>query len=240
MVTRRKKPPQAKAITYRGQITPARAAAGINAALRNARRLLADAVLLFKAESYATALSIAVLAIEECGKHAIIHRILIAKSDKQRKEHWGEYTTHTEKNVSWVVPNLVRAGASHIDDFKIIDDETSVHPFALDDFKQWGLYTDCREKFWSEPEKVVTPSMAFEVLQQAQALIRNTHEVNEEQLTVYVKHLSPVLTEDPRDADQNAVRAALESYFQECQQRGWLHADTDIHAFFHGSEPKSV
>jgi AbiV family abortive infection protein len=235
-----KRPPQAKVHVYRGKITLSQAVAGISAALRNAKRLRDDAITLFNVGSYATALSLAVLAIEECGKYGVIHRILIAKSDKQRKEHWQEYTTHTAKNVSWVVSNLVQAGASHIDDFNILGDETSIHPFVLDDLKQWGLYTDCRGMFWSDPAKIISRQMAFEVIRQAKDQVRNTHEVTEDQLAAYLKHLSQVWTEDPRDADQSKVKKALEDYMIECQQRGWLRLDIDVHGFFHGDKSKGA
>jgi AbiV family abortive infection protein len=230
-----KKPDAVKANTWRGRLTPAWAANGINAATRNAKRLLADAQKLFQAGSYPSALSLAILAIEEAGKRGVIERILLAKTDQQLKEHWREYTSHTAKNNAWVVPSLVKAGAKHVDDFRILADKDSPHPYLLDDFKMWGFYTDCRGSQWTEPATTITPEIAFEVLHLANKAIANTRDVTTEQMDAYVKHLSPVWAEDHSKADSRAVRDALKGYMKECQERDWLPKDLDIDAFFGGS-----
>src|ERR1700761_3850571 len=62
--TKQSKPEEAKANAWRGALTPAWAAEGINAAYRNAARLLGDAEKLFVAGSFPSSLSLAVLAIE--------------------------------------------------------------------------------------------------------------------------------------------------------------------------------
>jgi len=227
-----KKPDAVKANAWRGRLTPAWAASGINAATRNAKRLLADAQKLFQTGSYPSALSLAVLAIEEAGKRGIIERILLAKTDQQLKEHWREYTSHTAKNNAWVVPNLVKAGAEHVDDFKILADEGSPHPYVLDDFKMWGFYTDCRGILWTEPASTITPEMAFEVLHLANKIVAHTQDITTEQMEAYFKHLSPVWSEDCRKADSQAVKDALKAYMKECQERGWLAREVDIDAFF--------
>ena len=227
-----KKPEGVKANPWRGRLTPAWAADGINAAIRNAKRLLTDAHKLIQSGSYASALSLGVLAIEEVGKRGIIERILLARTDQQLKEHWREYTSHTAKNNTWVVPNLVMSGAQHIDDFRILADNESPHPYVLDDFKMWGFYTDCRGTLWSEPEKIVTAEIAFEVLRLADKVTANVREVTEEQMALYVKHLAPVWVEDLSKADSKAVREALKAYMKECQQHGWLPKEADIDSFF--------
>ena len=57
---------------YRGKLTPAQIAEGMNAAICNARRLEGDAQVLFDLERYPTAASIAVLSIEESRKVSIL------------------------------------------------------------------------------------------------------------------------------------------------------------------------
>src|SRR5437016_4764135 len=134
------KPSDTKAIAWRQRLNPAAVAEGMNAALRNAKRLLHDAILLYNAGSFASATALAILATEEFGKQGILQRILLSKSNAQLKLHWKEFTSHTAKNNDWVVPNLVKAGATSIDDFKILNDKSSKHPYVLDDFKMWSLY----------------------------------------------------------------------------------------------------
>ncbi|MDP9160990.1 MAG: AbiV family abortive infection protein [Acidobacteriota bacterium] len=177
--------------------------------IKKCKRLLADAHKLFQTKSYPSSLSLSVLAVEESGKRAVIERILLAKTNKQWKEYWREYTSHTAKNNSWVVPNLVMSGAQHIDDFKVLADQESPHPYVLDEFKMWGFYTECLGVQWAEPEKTITPEIAFEVLHLANRVISNTREVTADQMAAYVKHLSPVWTEDCRKANSTAVKGAL-------------------------------
>ncbi|SRR5258708_10079275 len=231
------KPKEAKAIAWRGPLTPAGAAEGINAAYRNARRLLSDAEKLFITGSFPTATALAVLAIEEYGKPAIIHRILLAKTDRARREHWREYTSHTAKNTPWVVPNLIKAGAKTVDDFRPLFDETSLHRFVLDDFKQWGFYTECRGAEWSEPARTITGENCRETLDTARTLLSTVRNYTAEQMQCYVKHCSPVWTERAEDADTNAIREAMKNYATECQQRGWMSLGVDPADFF---TPKPV
>ena len=60
---------------YRGRLTPAQVADGMNAAIRNALRLADDAHALFDLERHPTAVSIAVLSIEDSTGWAGPHRI---------------------------------------------------------------------------------------------------------------------------------------------------------------------
>ena len=66
---------------YEGQLTPADAADGMNAAITNAKRLAEDANLLFGRGRYPTASSLAILSLEEQGKCAILRELLTASSD---------------------------------------------------------------------------------------------------------------------------------------------------------------
>ena len=63
---------------YRGRLTPAQLADGMNAAVENGRRLLRDADLMLANERWATALQLAVLAIEEFGKVGILRGLALA------------------------------------------------------------------------------------------------------------------------------------------------------------------
>jgi ABC-type branched-subunit amino acid transport system substrate-binding protein len=57
-----------KHTVYRGALSAAQIAAGMNAALRNARRLVKDARVLVETGAFPSAASLAILAIEEAGK----------------------------------------------------------------------------------------------------------------------------------------------------------------------------
>jgi AbiV family abortive infection protein len=66
---------------YQGKLSPAQAAEGINMSIRNARRLALDAGLMLDLQSFATAASLAVLAIEEIGKVCILPLLACAQTD---------------------------------------------------------------------------------------------------------------------------------------------------------------
>ncbi len=69
----------------RGKLSVAQMVEGMNAARKNGRPLLEEAKLLFEAERYARACSLAILAIEECGKTPILRGMLAAHDDKALK-----------------------------------------------------------------------------------------------------------------------------------------------------------
>jgi len=77
--------------SYRGKLTPAQVAEGMNAAATNAARLLDDAKLLFEAKRFPTALSLAILSIEESGKLAVLRGIATAKSSQVLLDNWSNY-----------------------------------------------------------------------------------------------------------------------------------------------------
>ncbi len=96
---------------YRGPLDCAQAAEGINAANANARRLAADAQTLLDAGSYASAVSLAALAIEESGKVSILRAIVLAEDEQSLKLEWKRYRSHTSKNCHWIFADLVAKGA---------------------------------------------------------------------------------------------------------------------------------
>ena len=64
---------------YNGRLTPPQIADGMNAAIRNARRLADDARTLLDLGSYPTAASLAVLSIEERGKVSILRHLAMVR-----------------------------------------------------------------------------------------------------------------------------------------------------------------
>jgi AbiV family abortive infection protein len=131
---------------YRGRLSAAQIAAGMNAAAKNARRLVEDAATLLAAGRFPTAASLATLAIEEAGKISILRMLALATSDAEAAEAWKDFRSHTRKNSAWLLPQLAATGARKLDDFRPLFDEASDHPFMLDQIKQLGFYTDCLGK----------------------------------------------------------------------------------------------
>ena len=89
---------------YKGRLTPAEIAKGMNYALANARRLVTSASLLLESGDYPLAGSISALAIEEAGKVNVLRSLSVARSDKDVAQCWREYRSHTKKNVMWLLP----------------------------------------------------------------------------------------------------------------------------------------
>ena len=101
---------------YKGKLSPEKVAAEMNAAARNAKRLLDDANLLFASKRYPGACSLAILAIEEAGKLTQLRGIAIAPDERLLKNAWRDYRDHLAKNAHWIIIQLVAQGARTLDD----------------------------------------------------------------------------------------------------------------------------
>lgn len=121
---------------YTGHLTAAQAAAGIHAAMRTAYGLLRDAELLLKNERWERATALAILAVEEAGKVAILRSILLARNETELQTEWRAYRSHTKKNVGWIFLKLVGTGARKLEDFRPIFDTGSDHGKIIDALKQ--------------------------------------------------------------------------------------------------------
>jgi len=163
----------------------------MNAAGRNAKRLLKDATLLIEAKRFPTACSLAILSIEESGKLSILRSIATAHSEKELRRGWTEYRDHRMKNAMWIIADLVTKGARALDDLKPIFDSESDHPAILDTVKQIGFYTDCNgQGHWSEPDSVVDERLAQNMLVVAEILMPK-HETTEREVELWIAHVGP-------------------------------------------------
>lgn len=99
---------------YRGSLSPAQIAAGMNAARENASRLLNDAKLLAQSERYASATALAILSVEEVGKDGFLRELSYANDPKAIKNAWRRYRSHTSKNAIWVAPDLAMKGIEYM------------------------------------------------------------------------------------------------------------------------------
>jgi len=204
---------------YKGFLKPRQVAAGINAAITNAKRLADDAALLLESGRYPSALSLAVLSIEESGKVPILRSLALARNPEEIAEAWHEYRSHTRKNVMWMFLDLFAKGARRADDFNPLFYEESDHPFLLDMVKQVSFYTDCLgNAHWSLPSDVVDEDLSRSIVYIAQ-LLATKRQRTEREIELYVKHLKPVWK-----SHKELMEMALVQWYQEMQDEGLLPA----------------
>lgn len=199
---------------YRGPLTLAQIAEGMNFATANAARLASDASLLLEHRRWPTAASVAALSIEESGKVVILRRFLLSSKD-EIGALWKEYRSHTKKNLNWIVPDLVGKGARSTEDFRPIVDKSSDHPQLLDALKQLGFYTDCLgEVHWSIPSNVVDEALARSLVATAQ-LLSPERKIPVRELELWVKHLGPVWKKN-----NEWMKKALANWYADMQAEG--------------------
>ena len=157
---------------FKGRLTPAQAAYGINAAVANAKRLAEDAKLLLEAKRYPSASSLAILSLEELGKRAILRELLTAPSDVEVQDCWRRYRRHTQKNYLALLPDRLRGGAKHLHEFRDLFLECGeAQRTTVDAIKQLGFYTDCcGSVHWATPPEVVNEKVASELVSLVWAL----------------------------------------------------------------------
>lgn len=177
---------------YQGPLSPRQAAEGISLARANASRLIADAELLLQNSRYASAIALAILAIEELGKVQAIKAILLQSARPQVKEAWRDYRNHRAKNVHWILPKLAAEGARTLSQLRTAADPAGDHTAMLDSVKQLSFYTDCYGNVgrWSEPSDAVDPEFAKAILATAHLLNRD-EETTERELELWSSIVGP-------------------------------------------------
>lgn len=208
---------------YRGGLTAAQIANGMNAACENANRLADDAHILLDAARIPSALAVAILAIEETGKISILRRLAIATNDREISDAWKEYRSHTSKNVMWMFPALIAGGARKLEDFRPLFSGSSDHPFVLDQLKQISFYTDCLGKaHWSVPCEVIDESLARSIVMTAKLLAgKPTH--TEKEVALWSEHMRPAYAS--RDLD--LMKHALTKWHAAMHANGLTTGDAD-------------
>ena len=201
--------------SYKGKLSAHQVAAGINAAIQNARRLSEDASLLFEAGRFPSAASLAILSIEESGKVSILRSLALAKTSEEISDAWRDYRSHTKKNASWLLPQLAEQGARKLDDFKPLFEESLDHPYVLDQLKQIAFYTDCLGgAHWSMPQEVIDGALAKMLIQVARVLAKDK-QVSKTEVDLWIKHIGPVWKRDP-----SWMKQALCNWYREMQDAG--------------------
>ena len=192
---------------YSGPLTATQLADGMNAARENAARLRSDAELLTEHERYPSAASIAILAIEEVGKCALLREVALARREGELREAWRAYRSHTKKNVAWILPELVAEGARTLSGLRRVVDEASDHPAVLDAVKQIGFYSDCLGKaHWAVPSKVVEKDLANALIGIARVLVGSSDSPHSpREIELWVEHLGPVWKKDLASMQQGLI-----------------------------------
>jgi len=179
-----------------------------------------DASLLFEAGRFPSAASLAILSIEESGKVSILRSLALAKTNEDTADAWRDYRSHTKKNVSWLLPQLMGQGAKKLDDLKPLFDPSSDHPYVLDQLKQIGFYTDCLGRaHWSVPQQVIDRSLAKMLIKVAKIFARGK-KVSKTEIDLWIKHIGPVWKRD-----LSWMKQALCNWYREMQDAGLAPAD---------------
>jgi len=200
---------------YRGPLSAAEIAAGMNAANANAHRLVADAQALLAAGRVPTAASLAALSIEESGKVPILRQLATSMSKEEVATAWKSYRSHTRKNAQWLLPDLAIKGARKLEDLRPLFEDDAEHPFVLDQIKQLGFYTDCVEnRHWSVPADVVDEKLARGLVEIAK-LLAGKREITVEEIELWIHHVGAA----PKN-DLPAMKRALTSWYSAMQHTG--------------------
>jgi AbiV family abortive infection protein len=222
----------ARFLQYSGRLSAQQAADGMNAAETNARRLLEDAQRLLEAKRFPTAAALAILSIEESGKVSILREIVLARTDEELKEGWRRYRSHTKKNVTWLLPELVVKGARALEDLRPLMDSNAEHPYLLDKLKQLGFYTDCApDARWVEPSKVIDEPLTQNLVKIAGLSAGRRHYTARE-VELWVEHMRPVWK-----GEMAWMKTALSRWYQAMRAEG-LETESEefIESFIWGSK----
>jgi AbiV family abortive infection protein len=218
---------------YRGRLTASQAAAGMNAATENAKRLQEDAQALLDAGRASTAASLAALSIEESGKVSILRQLATATTSEEVAAAWKSYRSHTRKNVQWLLPDLAVKGARKLEDFRSLFEVGAEHPVVLDHVKQLGFYTDCLGNcHWSVPTEVVDSQLAKSLVQIAKLLVRR-RETTVTEIELWVTHVGSA-----SKGDLSAMKQALVAWYAAMQEAGLYQSGiNEMERFIHDGVP---
>ena len=224
---------------YKGRLIPEQIAEGINAASRNAVRLVGDADLLLESERFPSAAALAILAIEEAGKVAILRELSVAQEeDKALDNCWRDYRRHTKKNVAWLLPQLVAEGARGLDHFRPLFGKNADHPFLLDNVKQISLYTDFSRDPHLSPPLELTNERPRDILVQIARFFLTDRDVTSKEIELWVKHMRPYMRSG-EVIDYDSAKQALLDWHADMQEHGLATYGAEEWEAFLNPEPRS-
>jgi AbiV family abortive infection protein len=177
---------------YRGHLSAAQVAQGMNAAHANAVQLAEDAKFMLEAGRFPTAASLGVLSLEESGKPMILRRLLTCLTDKEVSEIWKSYRRHTEKNLLALVPQFAAKGAQTLGMLRpLFTTKTDIERMEIDVVKQLGFYTDCcgDKAHWHIPTDGIDKELATSLVSIALVMAHQKRKTTEQELNLWVSHM---------------------------------------------------
>ena len=140
---------------YNGTLTQEQVAEGVRLSQDNAVRLLNSARLLLHDGDAPTAMSLAILALEENGKVEILHKIGSASNSEDIKKYWREYRDHKSKTSAFLKDYAAQKGIVGCQEVTEFCEHNSDMLPLVDLMKQLGFYTDCSGNcHWHDPKKI--------------------------------------------------------------------------------------
>lgn len=216
---------------YEGKLSAEEAAAGINASMKNAKRLAEDSEFLFEKGRYPSATSLAIISIEEHGKGTTLRALCVATDLKELRALWRDFRNHRAKNGMWIMPAMAANGARYLNDLKDVINKKSNHTSVINDIKNIGLYTDCyKQGHWSEPIRVIDRELSQQLVKTAKVLSSSHHTVHVREMELWVEFLSPVWN------TPHMVRALIEWHAQLVEEGLNQHEHEEFKAFVLGKD----
>ena len=212
---------------YRGKLTPAQAAAGMNAAAKNARRLAKDAATLLGAGSFPTTASMAILSIEEAGKISILRTFPFQRQMPiLRKPGKTIGRTHAKMSLGFSRNSQPPVLASSMIFSRCSMKRPTIRS-CLDQLKQVGFYTDCLGKAQrASPVDVIDERLARMLVEIAQLFARD-REYTEQEIHLWVQHVGPVWKTNPA-----WMKQALVNWYAAIQKAGLVpEGNNDMEQF---------
>lgn len=205
---------------FRGELSAKDVADGINAAIRNAKRLAADAKLMLDAKRYPTAAALAVYSIEETEKVSTLRALSVAQTKDELAQAWEDYRGNRTKNTAWIAAELDAKGAGHLSGFSEAMETDAYHTGMLAILKRLGLHTECyRKGYWSEP-LVVIDANAANVLVRISENACAKNEISDREIALWVEHVGPAW-------HSNKMPDALLRWAQAMEEEGLIKPNPD-------------
>jgi AbiV family abortive infection protein len=216
---------------YSGQLSAEKVAEGMNAAIQNANRLARDARLLLDSGRNASAMALAILAIEEIGKTGILRGLAVSSDEAALKSGWRDYRSHTKKNALWPLIFEIQSGALRASDFTRLLDADAEHPQLMENAKQICLYTDCvSDCNWSIPDKTVKADLAKSIVFAAENMAK-VDEVTTKEMELWIEYLKPHWNQG------DTIVGALCAWNEEMRRQGLDKGEVSMEKFFREGFP---
>ena len=181
---------------YRGPLTLEQITVGINAALRQARILSADAKVLYEARSFGTAASLAILSLEELGKPGILRGLVGVTDPAELRRTWRRYRRHIDKNhLALLMPEYLEEARKNrkppLRAYSAVFSSASEDVRSLyEALKQVGFYTDCLgDVHWTLPEEAIEQLLALQLLSLCETAVASHEIVTVREMQLWAAHV---------------------------------------------------